>query len=115
MEYYRHNYAGTGVWNSTLQTYYKQNEDGTYDKVNESIRLSGLMQNWAYMQALQNNPYWLLKQNTGIMVMLVEKPGQHARSAGPDTVIEPGDQLTVFGRYENIRRAFHARERFTDD
>jgi K+/H+ antiporter YhaU regulatory subunit KhtT len=47
--------------------------------------------------------------------MLVEKPGQHARSAGPDTVIEPGDQLTVFGRYENIRRAFHARERFTDD
>ena len=56
-----------------------------------------------------------LKQNTGIMVMLVEKPGQHARSAGPDTVIEPGDQLTVFGRYENIRRAFHARERFTDD
>ena len=66
MEYYRHNYAGTGVWNSTLQTYYKQNEDGTYDKVNESIRLSGLMQNWAYMQALQNNPYWLLKQNTGI-------------------------------------------------
>ena len=56
-----------------------------------------------------------LKQNTGIMVMLVEKPGEHARPAGPDTVIDVGDQLTVFGRYDSILRAFHARERFTDD
>ena len=55
-----------------------------------------------------------LKQNTGIMVMLIEKPGKKPMPAGPTTVIEVGDQLTVFGQYDVIRDAFHARERFTD-
>ena len=27
------------------------------------VELSGPMQNWAYMEARQNNPYWLMNQN----------------------------------------------------
>ena len=55
-----------------------------------------------------------LKAGTGILVMLVEKPGEKALPAGADTVFEPGDQLTVFGDYSVICKAFHARERFAD-
>ena len=53
-----------------------------------------------------------LKSNTGILVMLVEKPRKKAVPAGADTVFEVGDQLTVFGDYATICKAFHARERF---
>lgn len=55
-----------------------------------------------------------LKAETGILVMLTEKPGRKAVPAGADTVFEVGDQLTVFGDYPTICRAFHARERFAD-
>lgn len=55
-----------------------------------------------------------LKAETGILVMLVEKPGEKALPAGADTVFETGDQLTVFGDYSAICKAFHARERFAD-
>ena len=56
-----------------------------------------------------------LKAETGILVMLTEKPGKKAVPAGADTVFEIGDQLTVFGDYAVICKAFHARERFTDN
>ena len=56
-----------------------------------------------------------LKTNTGILVMLVEKPKQKAVPAGADTVFEVGDKLTVFGNYTAICHAFHAKERFSDD
>ena len=56
-----------------------------------------------------------LKADTGILVMLVEKPGQKAVPAGADTVFSVGDKLTVFGDYAVICRTFHARERFTDE
>ena len=46
--------------------------------------------------------------------MLVEKRGKKPVPAGADTVFEPGDQLTVFGEYATICKAFHARERFAD-
>lgn len=55
-----------------------------------------------------------LKTNTGIMVMLVERPGEKARPAGADTVFHVGDKLTVFGEYSVICRSFHAREHFVD-
>lgn len=55
-----------------------------------------------------------LKAETGILVMLVEKPGKKAAPAGADTVFEIGDQLTVFGDYSVICKSFHARERFAD-
>lgn len=55
-----------------------------------------------------------LKSNTGILVMLVERPGQKAEPAGADTVFSVGDKLTVFGDYNTISTAFHAREHFSD-
>jgi len=55
-----------------------------------------------------------LKPDTGILVMLVEKPGQKPAAAGADTVFSVGDKLTVFGDYATICRTFHAHERFAD-
>ncbi len=55
-----------------------------------------------------------LKTDTGILVMLVERKGQKAEPAGADTVFAVGDQLTVFGDYAVICKAFHAREHFAD-
>ena len=55
-----------------------------------------------------------LKAETGIMVMLVERPGKKAVAAGADTIFLVGDKLTVFGDYAIICRAFHAHERFID-
>ena len=55
-----------------------------------------------------------LKTNTGILVMLVEKPRKKAVPAGADTVFEIGDKLTVFGDYATICKSFHARERFSE-
>ena len=55
-----------------------------------------------------------LKAETGILVMLIEKPGKKAEPAGADTVFSVGDKLTVFGDYAVICRTFHARERFAD-
>ena len=56
-----------------------------------------------------------LKADTGILVMLVEKPGQKAVAAGADTIFEAGDKLTVFGDYAVIQRTFHAKERFSEE
>ncbi len=56
-----------------------------------------------------------LKADTGILVMLVESPGEQAVPAGADTVFHLGDKLTVFGDYVTICKTFHARERFTED
>ena len=56
-----------------------------------------------------------LRADTGILVMLVEPEGKKAEPAGADTVFQIGDKLTVFGDYATICRAFHARERFTED
>lgn len=56
-----------------------------------------------------------LKADTGILVMLVEKPGQKAVAAGANTVFTVGDKLTVFGDYATVCRTFHAKERFSDE
>ncbi len=55
-----------------------------------------------------------LKAETGILVMLIEKPGKKAVAAGANTVFQEGDKLTVFGDYSTICKSFHARERFAD-
>ena len=55
-----------------------------------------------------------LKEDTGILVMLVEHPGKKAEPAGANTVFAEGDKITVFGDYATICKAFHARERFAD-
>ncbi len=55
-----------------------------------------------------------LKADTGILVMLIERPGKKAVPAGADTIFSHGDKLTVFGEYAVICKTFHARERFTD-
>ncbi|MER2152313.1 MAG: TrkA C-terminal domain-containing protein [Candidatus Limivicinus sp.] len=55
-----------------------------------------------------------LKTNTGILVMLVEKPRKKAVPPNADTVLEIGDKLTVFGNYATICKSFHARERFAE-
>ncbi len=55
-----------------------------------------------------------LKTEKNILVLLTEKPGRQAMPATADTVFAAGDKLTVFGRYEEICRVFHARERFTN-
>ncbi len=56
-----------------------------------------------------------LRAETGILVMLVERNGEKPAPAQADTVFETGDQLTVFGDYHAICKAFHAREHFADD
>jgi len=55
-----------------------------------------------------------LKPDTGILVMLTEKPGHKPEAAGAKTVFAVGDKLTVFGDYSTICRTFHAKERFVD-
>jgi hypothetical protein len=55
-----------------------------------------------------------LRAETGILVMLVERPGSKAEPAGPDTVFAVGDNLTVFGDYASICRTFHAKESFDE-
>lgn len=56
-----------------------------------------------------------LRAETGILVMLVERKGAKPVPAHADTVFEVGDKLTLFGDYQTICKAFHAREHFTDD
>ena len=55
-----------------------------------------------------------LRAETGILVMLVERGGGKPVAAQADTVFEEGDKLTVFGDYQTICKAFHAREHFAD-
>lgn len=64
IDYYRNNYAGTGSWNSELQGLYVLDK-GVYQWSQQRVPLSGPMQNWAYMESMQNNPYWLMNQNRG--------------------------------------------------
>ena len=56
-----------------------------------------------------------LRAETGILVMLVEHQGGKATPAQANTVFETGDKLTVFGDYQTICKAFHAREHLADD
>lgn len=65
--YYRNNYrVENGTWLTGLQTYFKRT-GSTYTKVKEQGTVTGQpMQNWAYSAQGQNNPYWLVNQNSGV-------------------------------------------------
>lgn len=65
MAYYRDNYViNDAKWLSDPQGHYVQTESG-FIRQNDRAELTGPMMNYAYMDARQNNPYWLLKQNRG--------------------------------------------------
>lgn len=92
LNYYRNNYrVDNGSWMTGLQTYFQRtskympvlDEQGNqkmddqglpmyqsvlaYDKVTERGQVTGQpMQNWAYSAAGQNNPYWLINQNSSV-------------------------------------------------
>ena len=64
--YYRDNYVTqNGRWNSGLQYYYDKQTNGSYRWRQKRVALTGPMQNWAFLMPGQNNPYWLLNQNSG--------------------------------------------------
>ena len=84
MGYYKNNYVVQDAsWNSNLQrqyvnnsTYYRQvvnSETGkvTYEPVTAwdwtttRVGISGPRQNWPYLVARNNNPYWLMNMNSG--------------------------------------------------
>lgn len=81
INYYRNNYrVDNAQWYTGLQTYFKKNSDyfqqdkdgnyvpvSAYDKVTDKALIEGQpMQNWAYSAQGQNNPYWLMNQNSSI-------------------------------------------------
>ena len=66
MDYYRHNYARTGNWMSNTHSIYVQDGSSFTLDPSQRVPLEGLMQNWANMQAAQNNPYWLINQNRSL-------------------------------------------------
>ena len=79
INYYRNNYrtynfanGDKATWLTGLQTYFKNNGDGTYSKetmrgtVNEESSSNEPMQNWAFSAQGQNNPYWLMNQNSSV-------------------------------------------------
>lgn len=82
INYYRNNYrVDNAQWYTGLQTYFKKKEYfaqdkndpdkynpvSAYDKVTEKALIEGQpMQNWAYSAQGQNNPYWLMNQNSSI-------------------------------------------------
>lgn len=65
--YYRDNYrVNNASWLTGYQTYFKR-EGSNYTKVKEQGTVTGQpMQNWAYSAQGQNNPYWLINQNSSV-------------------------------------------------
>ena len=68
MDYYRDNYVhDRGSWISK-QSYYEADKDvsGVYKRNVHDVKLEGPMQNWAYMEHSQNNPYWLVNMHSSV-------------------------------------------------
>lgn len=65
MGYYRNNFVtADGKWLSNPQSFYQLGLDG-YLRRTEQAELTGPRQNWAFMSAGNNNPYWLMGMNSG--------------------------------------------------
>ena len=63
MDYYRNNYVTQdGKWLSGPQNYYELS-GGNYSYTTDQAKLQGPRQNWAFMNAANNNPYWLINMN----------------------------------------------------
>ena len=56
-----------------------------------------------------------LRESEGLTVLLIEHPGETPEPASGFAILNDGDTLTVFGSYNAIRRAFRAKERFSED
>ena len=68
MDYYRDNYVhGRGSWISK-QSYYEKDKTlkNLYGRETHNVPLEGPMQNWAYMENGQNNPYWMLNMSSSV-------------------------------------------------
>lgn len=63
VDYYKQNYITSGSGWKVDRTLYQKNDNGTFSWDTHSIPLNGPIQNWAFMEKSQNNPYWLLNQN----------------------------------------------------
>ena len=62
--YYSNNYVENGSWMSYFQEIYKNQGSNKFQFTNsERVKLSGPLQNWAFLSQTNNNPYWLLNQN----------------------------------------------------
>jgi K+/H+ antiporter YhaU regulatory subunit KhtT len=46
-----------------------------------------------------------LRKQTGAVVVAIDRKGKNMVSPGPETVLEAGDQLFVFGEEEQVRAA----------
>ena len=66
MGYYKNNYVTeNGKWNSNLLRQYVSNGNGAWDWQTTRVGISGPMQNWPFLVARNNNPYWLMNMNSG--------------------------------------------------
>lgn len=76
LDYYKdHYYYDNATWMSSGYTIdpntgqlvggnrYYQNVNGVYQEVYGRAELTGIAQQWVYQNAMNNNPYWLAKQN----------------------------------------------------
>lgn len=66
INYYRHHYqVANATWQTGLQSYLKNNGTGGYIETSKRATIEGQpMQNWAFSAPGENNPYWLMNQNT---------------------------------------------------
>lgn len=66
MSYYKNNYVtADGKWNSNLLRQYVSNGNGGWDWQTTRVGITGPMQNWPFLVARNNNPYWLMNMNSG--------------------------------------------------
>ena len=68
MDYYRNNYVHpNGSWISKQSYYQKDNNvGGLFNRKTHDVVLEGPMQDWAYMESNQNNPYWITNMHSSV-------------------------------------------------
>lgn len=64
MDYYRnHYYRENGTWMAKNVPAYVQQNGSIYELTTTDLTFNGPMQDWAYLEKSQNNPYWLTRMN----------------------------------------------------
>lgn len=67
MDYYRRNYfVQNGSWIAKNVDAYISKGGDIYQKKTIDLPLSGIMQQWGFLEASQNNPYWLTYMNENV-------------------------------------------------
>ena len=65
MDYYRnHYYRENGTWMAKNVPAYVQQNGSIYELTTTDLTFNGPMQDWAYLEKSQNNPYWLTRMNS---------------------------------------------------